>query len=525
MLTLLVCSFLIVNLITAMLTGQTREIGVMKSFGARASQIGAMYLGFALLLGVLASAIALPASIAIGRAYAALNANMLNFVVDGYAIPWWAIAVQLAVGCLLPVAAAALPVARACRMPVNTALRDSGLTTEAGGAYLRRRISLPGVSRPLQLSIGNAFRRRQRMLLTLLALAAGGAVYLGADNVRIAVRGSVDMLFASQRYDFALRFADAHPAGQIESAAKEIAGVQRAEAWSTDNASVAHADGTQGNSFTLVGLPADSSMVAPTLLGGRWLNATDRNALVVSRNLLRDEPALTQDAVVTLMINGQATPFNVAGFMDAGPQKVAYVPRTTLDAMHGNDHATALVVATDAHNATSALDFILRLRAELERKGMPVANSQALSEARRGVEDHLLMVVEFLGIMDWVMIAVGGMGLAATMSLAVLERTREIGVLRAIGARHRTILTMIQTEGLVIAVLGWLVSIPLSIPMSAVLADAFGRVMFVAPTPLLPDLRGVLAWLAMVVVVSIVACAWPTRRATHIPTAAALSYE
>ena len=64
---------------------------------------------------------------------------------------------------------------------------------------------------------------------------------------------------------------------------------------------------------------------------------------------------------------------------------------------------------------------------------------------------HLLMVADFLGVMAWVMIAVGGLGLASTMSLAVLERTREIGVMRAIGARHGAIHLIIQVEGLVIA--------------------------------------------------------------------------
>ncbi|MDR3387428.1 MAG: ABC transporter permease [Rudaea sp.] len=525
LLTLSVCSLLIVNLITAMLTGQTREIGVMKSLGASAGQIGAMYLGFASGLGLLATAIALPASIAIGRAYAALNASMLNFSVDGYAVPWWAVCIQLAVGCLLPVAAAALPVMRACRMPVNAALRDSGIVAEAGTAYLRRRNSIPGMSRPLQLSISNAFRRRQRLLFTLLALATGGAVYLGADNVRIAVRGSVDRLFSSQRYDLVLRFADAHRAGQIESVAKNVAGVVRAEAWNTDNASVAHADGTQGNAFVLIGLPPDSLMVAPVLQGGRWLNAADRGALVVSRSLLKDESALTPGADVTLMIGGRPTPFSVIGFLDAGPQKVAYVPRATLDALHGDDRTTTLVVAAGAHDASSPLDLILRLRSELEHAGMSVANSQALGETRRAVEDHLLMVVDFLGVMGWVMIAVGAMGLAATMSLAVLERTREIGVLRAIGAPHHAILSMIQIEGLVIAVLAWIVSIPLSMPMSWVLADAFGRVMFPAPARLMPDAVGLVSWFVMVVVVSALACAWPARRAMHIPTAAALSYE
>jgi putative ABC transport system permease protein len=525
LLTLLVCSFLIVNLITAMLTGQVREIGVMKSLGAHAGQIAVMYLGFAFLLGLLASAIALPAAIFIARPYAALNANMLNFSTDGYAIPWWAVAMQLAVGCLLPVLAAIFPVRRACRLSVNAALRDSGIAADAGTSSLQRRIAIPGIGRPLLLSIGNAFRRRQRLLLTLLVLATGGAVFLGAGNLRLAVRASVDLLFSSQHYDVVLRLADAHPAAQIEAAAATVSGVARVEAWASDHASVAHTDGTSGNSFTLIGLPADSAMNAPIIQRGRGLNASDGNVLLVSRNILRDEPTLLPGTNVTLLIAGQSIEFSIVGAVDAGPQKIAYMPRTALDALHGGDLSSVLVVASKAADAPSLLDLILRLRSEFERVGMPVARSQLLVEARRGVEDHLLMVVNFLGLMAWVMIAVGAMGLASTMSLAVLERTREIGVLRAIGARHGAILRMVQSEGLVIALLGWLVSIPLSMPMSMVLADAFGRVMFTTPIRSIPDGYSVMVWLLMVVVVSLLACTLPSLRATRIPTAKALSYE
>jgi putative ABC transport system permease protein len=127
--------------------------------------------------------------------------------------------------------------------------------------------------------------------------------------------------------------------------------------------------------------------------------------------------------------------------------------------------------------------------------------------------------------MGWVMIAVGGMGLASTMSLAVLERTREIGVLRALGARHRSILLMIQIEGLVIAVCSWLVALPLSAPMSVALAKAFSRVMLEVPARWLPEQTGVAQWLAVAVVLSIVACAWPALRATRTTVARALAYE
>ena len=184
-----------------------------------------------------------------------------------------------------------------------------------------------------------------------------------------------------------------------------------------------------------------------------------------------------------------------------------------------------LAVATQSANAATKLDVIMRLRAELECQNIRVAGGQLLSETRRAAEDHLLMVVEFLGVMAWVMIAVGGMGLASTMSLAVLERTREIGVMRAIGARHGAIMRMIQAEGVVIVVLAWLVSLPLSAPMSAALAVAFGKVMFTVPMQALPNAGAAFAWLLLVLVVSVLACAWPGLRAMRVPTAAALSYE
>jgi putative ABC transport system permease protein len=166
-----------------------------------------------------------------------------------------------------------------------------------------------------------------------------------------------------------------------------------------------------------------------------------------------------------------------------------------------------------------------RLRTRLSEEGFDISAGQLMSEQRSVVEDHLLMVAGFLGIMGKLIIIVGGLGLASTMSLGVLERTREIGVMRAIGAPHRAILGMIQVEGLVVALLSWLVAIPLSAPMSIVLARAFGRIMFPVGARLLPETSGVIEWLAVVIVVSLVACAWPAIRAMRIPVARALVYE
>jgi putative ABC transport system permease protein len=186
---------------------------------------------------------------------------------------------------------------------------------------------------------------------------------------------------------------------------------------------------------------------------------------------------------------------------------------------------SSIVVANEPSAPGAQLDLIQRVRSSLETDGMYVSSTQLLEENRRVVEDHLLMVVQFLGVMGWVMIIVGGMALSSTMSLAVLERTREIGVMRAIGAGHGAILRMIQAEGFVIALIGWLVALPLSVPISGALAYAFSRIMLPVPVRWVPESSGLLQWLAVVVVVSLVSCTWPAIRAMRVSVRTALAYE
>ncbi|MBC7895313.1 MAG: ABC transporter permease [Cytophagaceae bacterium] len=525
LLALVVCGFLVVNLMAAMLAGQVREIGVMKTLGASGGQLAAMYLALAAGLGLVASLGAIPVAAVAGRAYAGVKADLLNFDVTGYAIPAWVILLQVLVGMAVPVIAAALPVRQAARMSVASALRDVGISPDGrdtGEPWLARR---GGVSRAILFSVRNAFRRRQRMALTLLAIATGGAVYLGARNLRVAVRGSLDLVFASQQYDVSLRLATPQTPDSTESIVRGVAGVQGAEGWGAARANAPHADSTVGNIFSIAAPPLGSRLFVATPTAGRWLVASDTNALVVTRSLQLQEPSLQVGTTVDLTIGGRTGPWEVVGLIDGGPAPTAWTTRDVLARRTGNARISSVMVATGPGGLATQVDLIQRARSALDAAGMPVGSSQLLSENRRVMEDHLLMVVDFLGVMAWVMITVGGMGLASTMGLAVLERTREIGVLRAIGANHGAILTMIEVEGLVVALLGWLVALPLSIPMSVALGEAFGRVMFRVPLILVPEASGVWRWLVVVVAVSVVACAWPALRATRGTIARALAYE
>lgn len=523
LLALFLSAILVVNLVSAMLTGQVREIGVMKAIGARADQLAAMYLTLALILGLIACAISLPIAALLGRLYAGFTADLLNFDVAAFSIPAWSFGLQLVVGSLLPVIAAAFPVARGCRISVSNAMRDFGTSGRGeSGSFV---MGIRGFSRPVLLSLRNAFRRRERMLLTLATLSVGGAVYLGALNLRAAVIGAVDLLFASQKFDVSFRLAQPHSADSLVAIASRVATVTSAEAWVGARANLTTAEGKPGNSFVITAPPLNSKLLVVTVDSGPGLSAGPVNGLIVNARLQADEPELALGKEITLMIAGRPAQWRVVGIADTGPQPASYSTREIVEHVKGMTGATTLVVATSASTPSSKLEMIRQLRSDLTDAGIEVSSSQSKVQSRAVIEDHLLMVAGFLGNMSLLMIVVGALGLASTMSLAVLERTREIGVLRAIGARHGSILAMIQTEGLVIAVLSWALAIPLSLPMSIMLGNAFGRVMLKVPVHLLPNGRGVLQWLAVVVGVSIIACAWPARRATRITTAATLAYE
>jgi putative ABC transport system permease protein len=516
------CGFLVVNLVAAMLASQTREIGVMKVLGGSSGQIGAMVLGQAGMLGMLATAMATPTALWLGRQYGGFKAELLNFTVDGYAVPAWVLGLQIAVGIALPMAAAAWPVRAALSLSVGEALRDIGITRRGEALSTRRNplaarwmCLLGGAARPLLLSVGNAFRRRQRMALTLLGLAFGGAVYLGAANLRSAVQGSVDQQYAAQHYQLQVRVATPTPAARLEALAAQLPGVAGAEAWRSLRGQI------DAEPVTLLGVPPDSRLLTPTPMQGRWLAQDGARELVINSVLLRQQPNLALGSHPRL----QDRDWTVVGVVAGGAQPLAYTARATLDEIAQNTDSMSLSLRLDRPDSPAALlEVAQRLRAEFADAGLTVASTQSQAEGRRIVEDHLLMVVDFLAAMGVVMIAVGGMGLASTMGLSVLERRREIGVLRAIGARDGAILWLVQAEGLTIVVLAWLASLPLALPISAALEFAFGRIMFSVPWRWVPSAAVALGWLGIMAAISVVACAVPAWRAMRVPVVRALAH-
>ncbi len=232
---------LVVNMITGLLAQQVRQIGVMKAIGAKTGQVMAIYLGGVFVLGVIATAIALPASVLAGQTVAGFIAGMLNFDIFSNAIPVWVFALIVGAGLLLPVLAAAYPVFRGSRITVHQAINDYGISEndKAGQGWIMGLLGrIPGVTRPLLLSIRNTFRRRERLALTLLTLSIGGALLMVALSLSASMDLTLDNTMDTRNFNDIINFASYYPAENIASNITGVPGVEKVESLISDRSIV-----------------------------------------------------------------------------------------------------------------------------------------------------------------------------------------------------------------------------------------------------------------------------------------------
>jgi len=131
----------------------------------------------------------------------------------------------------------------------------------------------------------------------------------------------------------------------------------------------------------------------------------------------------------------------------------------------------------------------------------------------------------FLMIMALLIAVIGSIGLTGTMSLNVLERTREIGIMRSIGATGRAVTNLVMVEGVLIGMMSWLLGAIFSVPIGVLMSNAINLSLFGAPADFNVSIEGMALWLGLVVVLSVLASVGPARNATRLTIREVLSYE
>lgn len=526
-LALLLSAFLVVNSISALVAQQVRQVGVMKAIGARSNQIMWMYMALVAVYGVLAVAVGLPLGGWSSGWFARFGGGLLNFGDQPASPPGYAVALAIAVGLIVPLAAALVPVRNGTRVSVVRALNASSMTgLRFGHGIVDRLLGLMrGLPRPVALGVRNTFVRKGRLAMTLATLTLASAVVMSVMTVRTSILRTVGDIASWWSYDVEVSFQEPVNANALEAQVRKTPGVTGVETWLVHGASLKRSDGTENEALGVIGLPPASTFITPRLVAGRWLRVGDEGSVVVNTDVANDE-GLAVGSVRTFTVRGVEREWRVVGIVQGqmtGP--LVFADRTYLGRTLGEEGSVGrAVVRTNDHTDAAQQLAADRLEAHLKDAGFAVSGVRNQAGMASTLASELGILVTFLIIMAVILALVGIIGLSGTMIINVLESTREIGVMRAIGASHGSIFRVFVTEGVVIGVMSWVLGALLTYPVSLGLVRLLEQAITI-PLSYEFSWSGVVLWLAVVIVISAVASLLPAYRASQVSVRDAIAYE
>jgi len=525
---LVLSGFLVVNTISAMLTEQRRQIGMMKAVGATGKQISGIFLVLVTCYGLLSLLIAVPIGVFLGYQFIIAVTNFLNINIINFHLPLPVFILQVISALVVPIIASVIPVVQGIRVTAREAISTYGINAVSKVGLLDRLVlKVRGLSRPVLLSMRNTVRKKGRLFLTLGTLTLAGALFITVISVRASMTNwSDDILKTWFNYDIQLSLDGAYPSQGLETRARQISGIAEAEGRTGIRAQRIKPDGSKGVSFGVGGIPPETDFVQPKLLSGRWLKPGERNVIVLSSALIDDMPDVKAGEKVTLEVRDREKEWLVAGIMFNPFDKFGYASFNYISNLAGSSgKASSLFIRAENSNEQSPDEVSKIVENRLKESGIKVNNSflkETLSSSWASQFDFL---IAFLLTMAGMTALIGALGLAGMMSLNVMERTREIGVMRAIGAATKTVGSIVVTEGLIIGIISWALAVPLSIPSSLLFDNMLGYAFFDQPLDFTFSSAGILIWLIVIIIVSFIASVLPAFRAMRMSVQETLSYE
>ncbi|MCG3209665.1 MAG: hypothetical protein FOGNACKC_03292 [Anaerolineae bacterium] len=529
---------LILNTLTALVTEQTNQIGIIKAIGGTAGIIIKIYLVGVLVYGLLALLIALPLGALVAYGASKWLLNLFNIDYDTFQYSGRALLLQSGAALAVPMVAALWPVLHGAALTVREAIASYGLGSgRFGRSWLDRRVEAVGrrlFSTPYATALGNMFRRKGRLILTQLVLIVAGAMFLAVMTLSSSITYTLDNEFTRRNYDLTINLKENERIDRVTQLIEATPGVTHAEVWFSHGASLLKAGqrtNEAGVGVELVGLPAENNTFAPLIVAGRWLRPSDDRAIVILKDTADDHGIKLGDTIKLDAGELGDDNWQVVGMY----QSILSGGIGSIDPVYANLEAvyratkkhnvgSQVYIRTAQHNAATADQMAASLKDMLNNRGIEPMFSDTVYKFRDNLDNQFNLIITMLLVLAVIVAVVGGIGLMGSLSISVVERTREIGVMRAIGARSLTIMGMFVMEGLLQGVFSWLVVVPISVVLGKFMSDALGQAMFQTNLDYRYNFMAVVVWLVIILVVSVLAAILPARNATRISVRDSLAY-
>lgn len=528
---------LVLNTLTALITQQMNQIGIIKAIGGTTGTIVKVYLAGVLVYGLLALLISLPLGALLAFGITQWFLNLFNIDYETFQISRQAVIYQLLAAIVAPLIAALWPVLSGATITVREAIASYGLGSgRFGRSHFDRLVERLGrrfLSAPYAVALGNMFRRKGRLLLTQAVLITAGTMYLIVMSLSTSITTTLDNEFGRRNFDMFFVFEDDQRIDRTLDLAHSIAGVEKAEMWFTQSASILKAGQRArdaGLGAVLIGVPADTDIYKPLLVAGRWLQPGDDRVIVMNQETAGENGIQLGDTVTLDLGELGKDEWQIIGLYQVifgggfATDDIFAPSQAVFSATKKHNHGDSLRVRTRDHSAEYAEAVRKQLADLYSHRNMDVLFNQTKAFERESADSQFAITTTMLLALAVIVAVVGGVGLMGSLSISVVERTREIGVMRAIGARSLTIMGMFVLEGVLQGLFSWAVSVPFSMLLAGPLASALGQAMFDANLDYQYSTGAVLVWLVIIIIISVLASLLPARNATRISVRDSLAY-
>ncbi|MFE0245208.1 ABC transporter permease [[Kitasatospora] papulosa] len=518
----LVGIFLIVNTFSMLVAQRTREIGLMRAIGSSRKQVNRSVLVEAVLLGVVGSVLGVAAGIGLAVGLMKLmGAIGMELSTRDLTIAWTTPAIGLALGIVVTVLAAYVPARRAGKVSPMAALRDAGTPADTRSGWIRAVLGLVltaagaaalwattradeasegslylglgvvltligfivigpllagGVVRVLGLVVlrlfgpvgrlaeRNALRNPRRTGATGAALMIGLALVACLSVVGSSmVASATDELDKSVGTDFIVQSNTGQLiVPQAAEAIKKVPGIEHVTDYKVLAAKLTNPDGSTVDEHVTAADPTYPQDLRRTTVAGDLAKAYGENAMSVGSDYAALHKIEAGDEITVAFKAGGTAKLKVAAITSDDTtvdQGAMYINTTTAERYVPADRMPTNMIMFATAQDGKEKEAYAALKSELA--AYPQYKAQNQADFKEDLKDQVGQLLNIVYGLLALAIVVAVLGVVNTLALSVVERTREIGLMRAIGLSRRQLRRMIRLESVVIALFGALLGLGL----------------------------------------------------------------
>ncbi|MEQ1531753.1 MAG: FtsX-like permease family protein, partial [Methylococcales bacterium] len=463
---------------------------------------------------------------------------LFNIDCGGFAVSPRGIGFMILGGLLAPLLAALPAILRGATMNVRMAMASYGLATDFGYNLFDRgleKLAARFLPTLYAAALGNLFRRKARWLLTQSVLIIAGILFLVLMSLIASVNLTLDNETARSRYALRVGFSSDQPTQKVIAATQVPA--KNLELWRRLPITLLKNNGSiqQKGSLGLqvLALPANTTLYQPLIESGRWLQAGDagQRVLVLSADTAQLNNITVGDTVQARLGASQQD-WQVIGLyrwlaVSSYSVEPVYAPLATVENLSQHqDLASLALIAAPINTLSEEADYLRKLKQRFKDHGiqLDVYSTLAKLEQRQFARNQFNPVIGTLFGLAAMIACVSGIGLSGAVAISVLQRTREIGVLRAIGAPSTAIFRLFLMEGWLHVLCAWALTVPLAYLAAKPISEELGKTMLGIQLDFVFDAIAVLYWLGILLMLAFLAAYWPAKKAAQLTVKESLGH-